>query len=216
MLFAFAAFHALSGEGGPPGEAHGLGKLEAAGALRLRKHGVVAAEDAGYVDALGTGHAVAAAGAADFFLLPDALFHFFEDLEVLVGQVSGLRLGGDPAVFLHHFQRVHARQDDCHLRLVVEPAQAPFSRGPGPAAVLHGLSGAGGKGVDQLAPAQGLHDHDRDPSGSRSFETVHARLRDLVQVIVLDLAEVPVVVGQNLLEIVGVSVVGEADVADGA
>lgn len=119
MLFAFAALYALGSEGGLSGETERLGVLEAAAELGLGVHGVVAAEDAGDVDPLGTRHAVAAAGATDLFLESDLGPYFIDQCEVRVCEFAdgGFRRRGD--VLADHFNRIHSGQDDRHLRLVV-------------------------------------------------------------------------------------------------
>ena len=71
MLLAFSALDTLGGKGRFLCESDGLGELEAPQAFGFCEHGVVAAEDSRNVDAFGTGHAVAAACAADFFPFAD-------------------------------------------------------------------------------------------------------------------------------------------------
>ena len=84
------------------------------------------------------------------------------------------------------------------------------------AAVTHGGAGAVGKHVYKLTAAQRFHDDDGDALGSGGLEAVDARLRYLIEVIVLYLAEVPVIVIKNLKEIVSVTVIGETNVSDGS
>ena len=109
VLLAFSALDTLGGKGRFLCESDGLGELEAPQAFGFCEHGVVAAEDSRNVDAFGTGHAVAAACAADFFPFADDFFDFFENFEVLLGQMAGLCLRGCSAVFFHHLQGIHAR-----------------------------------------------------------------------------------------------------------
>ena len=71
VLLAFSALDTLGGKGRFLCESDGLGELEAPQAFGFCEHGVVAAEDSRNVDAFGTGHAVAAACAADFFPFAD-------------------------------------------------------------------------------------------------------------------------------------------------
>ena len=89
VLLAFSALDTLGGKGRFLCESDGLGELEAPQAFGFCEHGVVAAEDSRNVDAFGTGHAVAAACAADFFPFADDFFDFFENFEVLLGRWPG-------------------------------------------------------------------------------------------------------------------------------
>ena len=216
VLLALSAADALGGKGGFLCQADGLRKLEAALAFGFREHCVVAAEDSRNVDSFGTGHTVAAACAADLFLLADYFFDLFQNFEVRLCQMAGLCLRGCSAVFLYHLQGIHAGKDDCHFRLVVEPAESPLGGAPAAAALLHDFFGVSGKHVDQFPTPKRFHDHYRDSLCSSSLETVHTCLRNLVQVIVLNLTEIPVIIIQYFLEIVGVSMVRETDVPDGA
>lgn len=70
--------------------------------------------------------------------------------------------------------------------------------------------------VYQLAAPERLHDDDRDALGLGGLQSGPARLGVLVQIIILNLAEVPVVSVQNLQEGVGAAVVGKADLPDAA
>ena len=90
MLLALAAADALGGEGGVAREGDGNGVLEAARPFRFAEHCVVTAERRGDVDALRAGHAVLAAGAADFLLQLDLLFHLPEKGEVPLREVPGV------------------------------------------------------------------------------------------------------------------------------
>ena len=216
MLLTFAAADALGGEGRFSGQADGLSELKPALAFGLSEHGVVAAEDAGDIDAFGTGHAVAAAGAADLLLCADLALHFLQDRKVRLRQVAGFRLGSGPAVLFDHPDRIHAGEDDRDLRLVIEPAESPLGGRPAAAAIPHGLLRALGQVVDQLAAAQGFHDDDRNSLLRGRPDAGHTGLRDIVQIVVLNLAEIPVIIVQDLQEILRVPVVGKADVADRA
>ena len=81
---------------------------------------------------------------------------------------------------------------------------------------LHDCSRTVRQHVHQPAAAERLHDHDGDSPGSCGLQAVASRLRDLVVVVVLDLADVPVIVVQDLQETVRIAMEGEADVPDRA
>ena len=88
--------------------------------------------------------------------------------------------------------------------------------GPSSGIVRNGFLGTVREKVDELASAEGFHYDDGDAAGGRGLQAGDARLGSLVQVVVLDLAEVPVVVFENLEETGRVPVIGESDVAYGA
>ena len=216
MPFALAASDALRGKCGLFGQADGLGILEAAGMLRLGVHRIVAAEGTGDVDTLRAGHAIAASRAAHSLLFLDDAADQVDQGMVRFREVAGMGLGGGGNVFPYHLERIHSRKNDRHLRLVVEPAESPFGRRPSPEVVGDGFPGAFRQHIHEFAAAQGLHDDDGDTAGRGGPEARDSGLGMLVLVIILDLAEIPVVVCQDLQELVGIAVIGEADVADGA
>ena len=120
-------------------------------------------------------------------------------------------LGGDAAVFFHHVERVHAGEDDCDAALAVEPAQAPLGRGPSVRVVCQYLFRALRKEVYQAAAAEWFHDDDGNALRLRGLKAASARLRMFVHVVVLDLAEVPVIGVQNPAKFIRRPVEGEAD-----
>ena len=79
-----------------------------------------------------------------------------------------------------------------------------------------GFPGSGGQQIHEFAAAQRLHDDNGDAFRGSGPEAIHARLGGFVQIIVLDLAEIPVIVLQDLQELVRVAVIRKADVPDGA
>ena len=214
MLLAFAASYALCREGRFLGETDSLHELGTSRRLAFHEHRIVAAEDPGDINALGTRHAIAASRASHFLLLADLLLYHFESVKIFLRQMTRRCLGGSPAVFLHHLHRIHAGQDNCHFRLVVQPAQSPFRRGPAAPARLHRLKGAGRQHIYQFAASQRLHDDHRDPFSRGSFQALHAGLSHFVEVVVLDLAEIPVIVVQNLQEVLRVAVIRESDISN--
>ena len=84
------------------------------------------------------------------------------------------------------------------------------------AALFHRLKRARGQHVHKLSAAQGLHDDHRNPLGGCRFESLHSGLRHFIEIIVLDLTEIPVVVIQDLQEVLGVAVIGKTYVPNSA
>ena len=205
VLFAAAAADAEGGAGGVVGAAAFSG---------FGVDFVPAAEGAGDIDAVRAGHAVGAAGAGDFEGFADFFLHLVEHSLFGGAECADGGLGGDAAVFFHHFEGVHAGEDDRDAALAVEPAQAPLGRGPAVRAVRQYLFRALRKEVDQAAAAEGFHDDDGDALRLCGLKTASARLRMLIHVVVLDLTEVPVIGIQNTAEFVRRSVEGEADLTN--
>ena len=83
-------------------------------------------------------------------------------------------------------------------------------------APFHRLKGARRQHVYKLPAAQRFHDDHRDSLCGSCFESLHSGLRHFIQIIVLDLAEIPVIVVQNLQKILGIAVIGKSDVPNGA
>ena len=214
VLFAFSTADTLGGEGRLFCKSNSLAKLKTSGTFGLRVHGIVTAEDSRYVDAFGTGHAVAAPGAADFFFFTNLCLDSFKNCQIFLCQLPCLCKGGDPAVFLDHFQGIHAGEDNRHLRLVVEPAEGPFCGRPAASAVLHDLFCAGRQHVHKLSAPQRLHDHDGNPFCGGSTEAVYSGLGNLIKIVVLNLAEIPVVILQDHLEMFRISMKGKTDIPD--
>ncbi len=77
------------------------------GAFSLRVVIIVAAEGFRDIHALRTGHAVAAAGAADFYGLLYFFFYCLDKREIRFGKIPGLCFLSDPQIFRHHFHGVH-------------------------------------------------------------------------------------------------------------
>ena len=216
MLFTFSTPDALRGERRLPGHADRLGELEPAVPFSFGIHGVVAAEDARDIDALRAGHAVPAGGAADFLPGADQAFHLFQEGKIIRIQVSrrgGIRGG---SILRDHLQGIHAGQDDGDFRLVVQPPEGPGGGRPSARVLSHGFAGAGRQQVYQLAAAERLHDDHGNPFRGRGLQTCDARLGGFVQIVVLDLAEIPVVILQDFQEVLRVSVIGKPDIPDGS
>src|SRR5699024_11399252 len=86
------------------------------------------------------------------------------------------------------------------LGLVPKPAQRPLGRAPAPLTLAKQAAGPFGQQVDQFAAAQRFHNDDREPSGGGSLQSGPSGLTVLVHIIVLDLAEIPIIAIQQLHE----------------
>ena len=214
VLFAAAAAHALGRKGRFPPQRHHLPVFPAAGLFVLGVHLVVAAERPRNVHPLGAGHTVPAAGAGGLHPPGDRLLHLFQQREVLPGHLPGAGAVGDAAVFLHHLQAVHAGQHAGHLQLVPQPAQRPLGGGPGAGAAGEQPAGLLGQQVHQLAAPQRLHDDHRQPPGRGRLQPGPAGLAVLVHIVVLDLAEIPVIAVQQPGEHPGPAMEGESHLPD--
>ena len=177
---------------------------------------VVAAESGGYVYAVGAGHTIAAAGTAHFQVLVDFFPHFIDQTVFCRRKAADSGFVGGPTIFLNHFFRIHAGEDAGHLRLIPEPLEGPLRGG-----TLHGICReslfcAVGQGVYQLAAPQRLHDDHGNAFVCGVMQSFPSRLCMLVQIIVLNLAEIPVISINQRFEGASISVEGKTDIADGA
>ena len=84
------------------------------------------------------------------------------------------------------------------LRLIVEPLERQRGRRE-PARLEEGLGGLGQQ-VHQPPAPQGLHDDNGQSLGVGVPQPLHSGLRGLVHVVVLNLAEIPVIGVHQLLE----------------
>ena len=185
--------------------------------VRLAEHPqpVPDAEVVWDVHAHGAGHTVPAARAADFdAAVQDAgrLGHsgIFRRVQGAEGRKGGKVVG-------QLFLGAHAGEDQVDVFVAAHPAQRPGSRTGG------GVEGGQRRRsvrrkVGQCAALDGLHDDERDAQllGQR----IAAVARDLlgavvgVKVVVLQLAEIPGLVSQDVFQPVRVVVAGEAEVPD--
>lgn len=176
---AFPAADALVGKARLLFKAHDLRALKARGELLFHVHEVVVVERAGNVHAARAGHAVAAARAADLFVLAEDRADFFHGGKIRLRKVSLARFIGDAAVLLHHLNGVHAREHAQYSGLVIEPAE-PELRGR--SRRFHGfehperLRGQ----ADELAAAERFHDDHGHALFARRFKAGEPRLRVLV------------------------------------
>ena len=170
-------------------------------------------ENAGDVHAVGTGHAIAAVRAADLRAAVVRRAHIVHQLQLFRGHDAGVHRVEDPQVLLDLLGLVAAGQHDRHLRVVAQPAEAPLDRSAlHRERVIERLHVRGRLG--QPAAEKAFHDHDRDAFAAGQFQALRARLVVDVHVVVLDLAHVPVVVVQDVLEFLVRAVEREALVAD--
>ena len=84
-------------------ESHALEVFFSAGFQVVGVDFVVAAENTGDIYMVGTGHAVAAAGAAHFDFFADFLFHLLDQIFFLTCQAAHGRMGSTGDVFYYHF-----------------------------------------------------------------------------------------------------------------
>ena len=159
---------------------------------------------------MGAGHAVTAACAAHFHAGVDGGFYGFDEGKVLFREFPGPGLAGGTEVFLYHFQGIHAGKHAGDLRLVPQPAEAPFRWGAVAGIGGKGLHGIGRQMIDQPAAPQGFHDDHGQALLRRVFQACHPGLGVLVQVVILDLAEIPVVGVDEMAEHVRIAVIGKA------
>ena len=182
--------------------------------LTLAADAVVVGKGAGDVHALGAGHTVAAAGAAHLHVGVDGSHHLLQHLLLGIAQIAHLGRGGGLDVVLHHLHAVHARQHAGHLRLIPQPPQRPLGGGVACRVGRKNLLCLPGQIVHQLAAPQGLHNDHRQALLMGMVQATAACLGIFVHVIVLDLAEIPVISIHQFAEHFGVAVVGKTHLSD--
>lgn len=211
MLLAFAASHALAGKGLLLAQRYRLPVLLAALVLSLGVHVVVAAEQRGDIHTLRTGHTVPAACAAHLHATVYGFDNLRKQGKVVLGKLFGLNLACHTAVLLNHLHRVHAREHTSYLRLVPNPPKGPLGSTPAARRRCYQMLSLVRHKVNQLAAAQWLHDDHRDAPCGSGFKAHAPCLRMLVEVVVLNLAEVPVVGLKHLEEGIAVAMEREAN-----
>ena len=77
--------------------------------------------------------------------------------------------------------------------MIPDPTQRPFCRRALDLRALQGGFDLGRQPAGEFAPAQGFHHYHAEPLGSRVLESFPAGLAVLIEVVVLDLTELPVV-----------------------
>ena len=206
-LLAGTAGHAVGGL------AHGVYVLQAVeGPDAVGLVPVVDLQHGGNVDFGGTAvAAVAAAGAGHADLPAEGGGGLKEQPLLVVGQRPVLGHGGEVVVEL--VQIGHAAEADLDAGEALEPSEGPGGDGPvGMGGLEHGL-GLGGE-LGQTAPADGFHDHHRDTPGGNGLILGLGGAVDPVEVIELDLDEVPLALVEHFVEGLQAGVGGEAQIAD--
>ena len=214
MLLAFAAADAVAWAGVVLADAGDHEVFRQRFPVAVGGAAVVGGEGAGDIHAPGAGHAVPAAGAADLHLLVDGRHHPAVDFKIRLRQAirpGGVRRGH---VLPHHLQGIHAGEHAGHLRLVPQPLERPLGRGAPTLRMLQHMPGCGWQAAGEPSAPQRLHDDHGQSLFRRPAQAGDPRLGVFVQVVILDLAEVPVVDLQELAEHIGIAVIGEAHLAD--
>ena len=180
----------------------------------FRVAAVVGRKAAGNIHALGAGGAVAAAGAAHLDFCVNGGHHLLQHGLIAVGQLPGLGGGGGAEVLLQHGHGVHAGKHAGDFFLIPQPAEGPLRRGVG-----LGMGGKNSLGLlrqagHQLAAPERLHDHHGQALLMSVLQAPAAGLGVLIQVVVLDQAEIPIVGVDEAHEHLRMAVVGEAYLAD--
>jgi len=98
--------------------------------------------------------------------------------------------------------------------LIPQPVKGPLGRGTPDFRVVHDLPRGVGQAVRQPPASQRLHNDNGQPLFGGFVQSCDACLGIFVQIVVLNLAEVPVVDIQKAAEHIGVSVVGKAHLPD--
>ncbi len=170
MGLAAAAFDALGGIGAlaPEGGTHEV--LLHAGIESLGVPGVIAPEGPGDVHPLGTGHAVATAGAAHLdFLVDGGLYPLIERPPGSPSSPAST-LRGNAAVFPPPSPGSSCPKVPPSPPAGPRASAAPTRRGYVGGKLLKSLLGFGWQGVYQPAAPEGLHDDNRNPLLRRVLE----------------------------------------------
>ena len=167
------------------------------------------------VHAHGAGHTVAAAGAADFDVAAQDVGSLPDGGVLGVGHGAEISEGGEVVVQLVFC--THAGEDDLHIFVAGHPAQRP--RGcTGVCVQCIQRRGSVRRQLCQRTALDGLHDDEGNIQFfGKSIAPVACDLLGTVvgvEVVVLQLAEVPRLVAQDMLEARRVVVAGEAKIPD--
>ncbi len=167
------------------------------------------------VHAHGAGHTVAAAGAADFDVAAQDVGSLPDGGVLGVGHGAEISEGGEVVVQLVFC--THAGEDDLHIFMAGHPAQRPGGIGGIRTQGVQRCGGVCRQGC-QRAALDGLHDDEGNIQlFGKSIASVSCDLLSTVvgvEVVVLQLAEVPRLVAQDMLEARRVVVAGEAKIPD--
>ena len=170
-------------------------------------------EGAGNVDAIGTGHAVAAVSAANFGAAQIGGADIVHEFQFLGGHDARLYGIKDAQVFIHLFHFVAAGEDNGYLGMIAQPAEGPFHRGTFDwELIVQCLDVV--RGLGEASAKEAFHDDHRNAKPAGQFKAFGSGLVVDVHEIVLNLNHVPVVVQDDLLKRRIIIVEGEALVAD--
>ena len=167
------------------------------------------------VHAHGAGHSVAAAGAADFDVAAQDVGSLPDGGVLGVGHGAEISEGGEVVAQLVFC--AHAGEDDLHIFVAGRPAQRPRGRaGVGVQCIQR--RGSVRRQLCQRTALDGLHDDEGNIQFfGKSIAPVACDLLGTVigvEVVVLQLAEVPRLVAKDVLEARRVVVAGEAKIPD--
>lgn len=161
------------------------------------------------------GHTVAAAGAADLDVAAQDVSSLADGGVLGVGHGPELSEGGEVVAQL--VLCTHAGEDDLHIFVAGHPAQRPRGGAGGGVQCAQRRSGIR-RELGQRAALDGFHDDEGDiPLFGEGVAPVACDLLGPVvgvKIVVLQLAEVPRLVPQDVLEACCVVVAGEAEAAD--
>ncbi len=157
--------------------------------------------------------AVVALGAAHRDARQVGLLHLPDERVILRGEGAGLHAAEDVQVVLHLLEGVHAAEDGDHLGEVPHIAEGPFHRRPAAGVLGHHVPYLLGR-VGDGAAAQRLHAHHGDAPLGREAHALQRGLVFIVQVVELNLRQLPVKIVHNLDEHILLIVEGEPGVAD--
>ena len=152
---------------------------------------VVQCENAGDIHTLGTGLAVAAGGTAHLHLLVDGPDHRPIKCRFLFSLFPYGHITGGADIFHNHLIGIHAGEDHRDLFLIPQPPQTPFGRSAVFRSAFKSFQGFGRQVIHQFTAPQRLHDDHRQTLGMGMVQSPAARLRMFIQIIILDLAEIP-------------------------
>ena len=186
----------------------------AAGCFPFAVAPVVSGDCSGDINSLGTWHAVVAARAPDLHPGIDDGCNLAQHLPVILHQNPGEGVACGPEVLFEHLHVVHAGKHHRDLLLIPKPQECPLGRAVMGRMVPEGLHGILRKLGNQLTSPERLHDHDRDPLAVGIFQPPSSCLRMLIHIIILDLAEIPVISVYDLAEHITVPMIGKPDLPD--
>ena len=113
-----------------------------------------------------------------------------------------------------HLHGIHSGEHARHLWLIVQPAKGQRRGCPAIGVLPEQLFSGGGQQIHQPAAPQGFHDNHRQSFAVGIPQAIHARLGAFIHIIVLNLAEIPVIGIHELLKNIGIAMVRKTDITD--